>query len=66
MLQHLSVVFSIQRGQGQTWTLAKDLFNDLNAVDCNFDDVITSVLDSLLAWLTRSTTIFIVEERSNI
>ena len=32
MLQNLSV-FSIRRGQSQTWTLAKDLLNDLNAIN---------------------------------
>ena len=40
MLQHLSVVLSLHRGHGRTWTLAKDLLNDLNAIDCNIDDVI--------------------------
>ena len=40
MLQHLNVVFSLCRGQGRTWTVAKDLLNDLNAVDCNINDVI--------------------------
>ena len=40
MLQHLDVVFSVRRGQGRTWTLAKDLLNVLNAIDCNIDDVI--------------------------
>ena len=38
MLQHLDV--SVRRGQGRTWTLAKDLLNHLNAIDCNIDDVI--------------------------
>ena len=40
MLQDLNVVFSLRRGQGRTWTLAKDLLNDLNAIDCNINDVI--------------------------
>ena len=40
MLQNLSVVFSLRRGQGRTWTLAKDLLNDLNAIDCVINDVI--------------------------
>ena len=40
MLQNLNVVFSLRRGQGRTWTLAKDLLNDLNAIDCNINDVI--------------------------
>ena len=31
---------SLRRGQGWTWTLLKDLLNDLNAIDCNIDDVI--------------------------
>ena len=39
MLQNLNVVFSLRRGQGRTWTLAKDLLNDLNAIDCNINDV---------------------------
>ena len=40
MLQNLNVVFSLRRGQGRTWALAKDLLNDLNAIDCNINDVI--------------------------
>ena len=40
MLQLISVVFSVRRGQGGTRTLAKDLLNDMNANDCNIDDVI--------------------------
>ena len=40
MLQNTNVVFSLRRGQGRTWTLAKDLLNDLNAIDCNINDVI--------------------------
>ena len=40
MQQNLIVVFSLRRGQGRTWTLAKDLRNDLNAIDCNINDVI--------------------------
>ena len=40
MLQNLSVVFSLRRGQGRTWTLAKDLLIDLNAIDCKINDVI--------------------------
>ena len=40
MLQNLSVVFSLRRGQGRTWTLAKHLLNDLNADDWNINDVI--------------------------
>ena len=40
MLQNLSVVFSLRRGQGRTWTLAKDLLNDLNAIDCSINDFI--------------------------
>ena len=40
MLQNLNVVFSLRRGQGRTLTLAKDLLNDLNAIDCNINDVI--------------------------
>ena len=40
MLQDLNVVFSLRRGQGRTWTLAKDLHNDLNAIDCNINNVI--------------------------
>ena len=40
MLQNLNVVFSVRRGQDRTWTLAKDLLNDLNAIDCNINDVI--------------------------
>ena len=37
---HLNVVLSVRRLQGRTWTLAMDLLNDLNAIDCNIDDVI--------------------------
>ena len=40
MLQNLNIVFSLQRGQDRTWTLVKDLLNDLNAIDCNINDVI--------------------------
>ena len=40
MLQNLDVVFSLRRGQGRTWTLGKDLLNDLNAIDCNINVVI--------------------------
>ena len=40
MLQNLSVVFSLRRGQGRTWTLTKDLHNDLNAINSNINDVI--------------------------
>ena len=40
MLQNLGVVFSLRCGQGRTWTLAKDLLNDLNTIDCNINDVI--------------------------
>ena len=40
MLQNLDVVFSLRRGQGRTWTLAKDLFNVLSEIDCNINDVI--------------------------
>ena len=40
MQQNLNVVFSLRRGQGRTWTLVKDFLNDLNAIDCNINDVI--------------------------
>ena len=40
MLQHLDVVFSLRRGQGRAWILAKDLLNDLNAIHCNINDII--------------------------
>ena len=40
MLQNHYVVFSFRRGKGRTLTLAKDLLNDLNAIDCNINDVI--------------------------
>ena len=40
MLQHHNVVFSVRHGRGRTWTLVKDLLNDLNTIDCNIDDVI--------------------------
>ena len=40
LLQDINVVFSVWRGQGRTWTLAKDLLNDLDAIDCNINDVI--------------------------
>ena len=33
MLQNHDVVFSVRCGQGRTWSLAKDLLNDLNAID---------------------------------
>ena len=48
--------------QGRTRTLVKDLLNDLNAIDCNIEDVI----DFSSSQFTRSTPFFIVEERSNI
>ena len=40
MLQHLNIAFSVWRGQGRTWTLAKDFLNDLNTIDCNINNVI--------------------------
>ena len=40
MLQNLDIVFSLRCGQGLTWTLAKDLLNNLNTIDCNINDVI--------------------------
>ena len=40
MQQNLTVVFSLRCGQGRTWTLARDLLNDLNAIHCNINDVI--------------------------
>ena len=47
MLQNLNVVFSLRRGQGRAWTLAKDLLNDLNAIDCNFSSSqFTRLVDS--------------------
>ena len=48
MLQHL--VFSVRRGQGRTWTLAKDLLNDLTATSMT---LLTSAPVSLLAWMTH-------------
>ena len=53
MLQNLNVVFSLRRGQGRTWTLAKDLINDLNAIDCNINDV-TNFSSSQFARLVDS------------
>ena len=66
ILQHLSVVFSVRRGQDQTWTLAKDFSTIWTQLTATSTMLLTSVLVSLLAWLTCSTPIFIVEERSNI
>ena len=40
MLLNLNVVFSLHLGQSRTWTLAKNLRCDLNAIDCNINDVI--------------------------
>ena len=37
---HHSVVSSVRREQDRTWTIAKNLLNDLNAIDCYIDDVI--------------------------
>ena len=65
MLQNLSVVISVLREQGRTWTLSKDLLNDLNAIDCNINDVI-NFSSSQYTWLTRPTPISIVKERLNI
>ena len=53
MLQDLTVVFSLRRGQGRTWTLAKELLNDLNTIDCNINDVI-NFSSSLFARLVDS------------
>ena len=62
MRQNLNAGFSVRPRQGRTWTLAKDLLNDQNAIDCHINDVIN--LSS--SHLTRSTPICIVEERLNI
>ena len=40
MLHSLNIVFSLRHRQGRTWTLAKNLLNDLNAIDCYTKDVI--------------------------
>ena len=45
--------FFLRRGQGRTWTLAKDLLNDLSAIDCNIDDIIklcSSLFTRLAYW----------------
>ena len=65
MLQNLDVVFSIRRGQGRTWTLAKDLLNDLNAIDCNINDVINFSSSQFTRLVQSFNSNFIVEERLN-
>ena len=47
------------------WTLAKDLFNDLNANTCKIDDVM-NFSSSLFTHLVDSFNSNFVEERSNI
>ena len=66
MLQNLSVVFSLRHGQGRTWTSAKDLLTIRTQLIATSTMLFTLVLVSLLAWLTRSTQISIVEERLSI
>ena len=40
MLHNLDVVFTVRHGHGRMWTLAKELVNNLNAIDCYINDVI--------------------------
>ena len=54
MLQNINFVISLRRVLRRTRTLAKDFRNDLNAIDCNINDVInfsfsqsTRLVDSL-------------------